>query len=556
MDAASADQQSPLGILSAWPRLQRLASIAVRPEDDDEARLQKVIFVATTVFIVSSTAMLGLIYLFSGEPIAAAIPLGYGAITSAHMVVLARNRDFATFRLTQTAMGSLLPFLMMIWLGGYALGSVVIIWSFLAPILAFLCWGIRPAVWWFGVFVAMNIAAGALTPYLRDDNDLPESVVILLTVMNIVVVTTFAHAALLYFFRQKELALTLAESNRELERAGKEQERLLRQSERLATLGRLSAGVAHELNNPAAAVQRGADQLRRRIRESDRAQFELGAMSCAEEQQGALNELAEHSTSGLDRAALLSPLERSDREAEMERALDAIGVERGWEYAPILVSMGYDEADVARLLGGFDTDDVGTVVSAIGGTHEAHSMLNEIGQGATRISETVQALKSYTFMDQAPLQFVDVHEELEGTIVIMRSKLSTGVEIVRDYEDELPRVEGYGGELNQVWTNLIDNAVEAMDGDGVLSITTRREGASVVVEIADTGPGIPADVQPHIFDPFYTTKTSGKGMGLGLNTTHNIVVEKHGGEILLDSEPGRTTFTVRLPVELPPVDEG
>jgi signal transduction histidine kinase len=176
-------------------------------------------------------------------------------------------------------------------------------------------------------------------------------------------------------------------------------------------------------------------------------------------------------------------------------------------------------------------------------------MLEEIGQGTSRIVEIVKALKSYTYLDQAPTQSVDVHEGLNDTLVILRSKLKTGIQVQREYAENLPRIEAYGSELNQVWTNIIDNAVSAMQGQGKIILKTYQEDSWVVVEIRDSGPGIPEEIQTKIFDPFFTTKAPGEGTGLGLNISHNIIVQKHKGKLNVTSKPGETCFKISLPID-------
>jgi signal transduction histidine kinase len=178
-------------------------------------------------------------------------------------------------------------------------------------------------------------------------------------------------------------------------------------------------------------------------------------------------------------------------------------------------------------------------------------LLEEIGHGATRIAEIVKALKGYSYMDQAPVQAIDVREGLNDTLVMLSSKLRDGIKVSLDYAEDLPRIQGYGSELNQVWTNLIDNAIGAMGGKGALELRTYQDDEWVVVEVADSGPGIPLEAREKIFDPFYTTKAPGEGTGLGLNISHGIVVEKHSGQISVDSTPGATRFTVKLPITQP-----
>jgi signal transduction histidine kinase len=244
----------------------------------------------------------------------------------------------------------------------------------------------------------------------------------------------------------------------------------------------------------------------------------------------------------------LDTLQRSDQESALEDWLEDNSFENSWELAPQLAGLGYNPAELDRLAGVFPGDTLGVVLGWLGITFTIYSLLEEIGQGATRISEIVKALKSYAYLDQAPVQSVDVHEGLDNTLVMLRSKLKAGVSVHRDYAADLPRIQAYGSELNQVWTNIIDNAVDAMGGKGEITIRTRQEKDCVVVEIEDNGPGIPESVQSKIFDPFFTTKPVGKGTGLGLNISYNII-KKHQGEIKVISHPGMTRFVVTLPLD-------
>jgi signal transduction histidine kinase len=210
--------------------------------------------------------------------------------------------------------------------------------------------------------------------------------------------------------------------------------------------------------------------------------------------------------------------------------------------------MGLCTAELEDLAKRFDPAVAPIVIDYFGSQFTAYTLLEEIGHGARRIADIVKALKGYSYMDQAPVQAVDVREGLNDTLVMLSSKLRDGVKVSLDYAEDLPRVQGYGSELNQVWTNLIDNAIGAMDGKGALELRAYQDGDWVVVEVADSGTGIPIEAQEKIFDPFYTTKAPGEGTGLGLNISHGIVVEKHSGEISVDSKPGATRFTVKLPI--------
>ena len=326
-------------------------------------------------------------------------------------------------------------------------------------------------------------------------------------------------------------------------------EAMLRQGEKMAQLGTLTAGVAHDLNNPAAAVRRGADQIVQAISRYGLAQVALAGADLSVEQREAIAQAAAEAVNVAANPPDIGALIRSDREFEVQSWLEEVGVADAWEHAPALVSMGYETADLQKLAGRFNAPHVVVAVELLAASFAVYNLLAEIGQGASRISDIVKALKSYSYLDQAPIQEVDVHEGLDNTLLILHSKLKTGVDVHRDYGKDVPRIQAYGSELNQVWTNLIDNAADALDGKGDITLRTQKDGGWVVVEVEDNGPGIPPDIQSRVFDAFFTTKPPGKGTGMGLDISYNIVVYKHHGDIQVRSEPGKTVFTVRLPVE-------
>jgi len=349
----------------------------------------------------------------------------------------------------------------------------------------------------------------------------------------------------------REKTIELKEKNDELgstlNQLQKMQNQLIMQ-EKMASLGKLSAGMAHELNNPAAASQRSAVQLNDVVARSFDVGMKIGGLNLNEGQLNRIAELASYAVERAQHPAGMNALFRSDREAEMENILDGLGVETAWELAPTLVSLDYGKKEIEALSKNFNRNQFGLIIDWLNCTYTIYSLLAEISLGTDRIVDIVKALKTYTFMDRAPIQAVNVHESLDNTLIILRNKLKAGITVQRMYAQDLPSVQAYGGELNQVWTNIIDNAIDAMSGQGSLLIRTYQDDSWIVVEIEDSGPGIPQEFQTKVFDPFFTTKPPGQGTGLGLNISRNIIVQKHKGEMSVYSEPGKTCFTVRLPI--------
>ena len=322
------------------------------------------------------------------------------------------------------------------------------------------------------------------------------------------------------------------------------------QHAKLISLGTMAAGLAHELNNPAAAVDRSAKEARKAFREASFRAVRLGELEMSPAERafvaGLPDEVAERAGGVPD----LDALERSDREDEVALWLEDHGLEEAWKLSSTLVGTGLDVDWLEELAGRLSGEEtLGDVLAWLVSQLIGDELLGEIQQASARISELVGAVKSYSHMDKASQKEADVHEGLENTLVMLGHKLKKGnVRVTRDYDENLPRVCAHGSELNQVWTNLIDNAIDAVQGDGNIKIRTAGENDRVLVEISDDGPGIPEEIRERIFEPFFTTKDVGKGTGLGLDISYR-VVEELGGDIRVLSEPGDTRFQVRLPAK-------
>jgi signal transduction histidine kinase len=326
-------------------------------------------------------------------------------------------------------------------------------------------------------------------------------------------------------------------------------EALVGQREKLIALGALSAGLAHELNNPASAEVRAAELLNSRLQEARHAMVKLAPAATGDTLERLLQLMVEAAERART-APALSTLDAGDLEDALAGRLEHAGIDDAWEVAPVFAAAGLDEAWLQRVIT-CAADAAPDAIHWLAAGIDIENLVREIQSASGRISQLVGAMKDYSHLDKTAFDRVDVHDGLESTLVIMGHKLKKGVKVVREYDRDLPKICANGGELNQVWTNLIHNAIDAMDKKGTLTIRTARERDCVLVEIADTGRGIPADIQRRIFDPFFTTKDVGEGTGLGLDISHRIVVRGHHGDIRVQSEPGDTRFQVLLPIEQP-----
>jgi signal transduction histidine kinase len=320
------------------------------------------------------------------------------------------------------------------------------------------------------------------------------------------------------------------------------------QRERLLALGSLSAGLTHELNNPAAAAVRATAALRERVAGMRHKLGMIAGGNWDRTKLVTLIRLQEEAADRVPKAQALTPLEASDREDTITDWLEEHGCQDGWQLAPTFVAAGLDTDWLDHVEATVDPGMLESALRWLNYTVDTELLMNEIEDSTTRVSTLVGAAKQYSQLDRAPYQVIDVHELLDSTLLMLSGKIPPGITVVKDYDRGVPQIPAYAGELNQVWTNLIDNAVSAMGSSGVLTVRTGLDREHVFVEFGDTGPGIPPAIKERIFEPFFTTKPVGEGTGLGLDISWRIVVNKHHGDIAVESVPGDTRFRVRLPI--------
>jgi signal transduction histidine kinase len=515
-----------------------LEPLSCQPGDDDETRTRKAHFTAAMSLIIPAGLVWSALYFAFGARLAAVMPLAYAVLSGANLALLRRTRRFRVFQVGELALIIALPFVLQLTLGGFVSGSAVVVWAFLGPLFAVLFGTPRQAVAWFGAFLAAVVAAGIAEPALDGANALPQGLVDVLFVMNVGAVSLIAFGILLSFGTKRDRLRTL-------ERAYLDQTVMLRERDKLATLGTMTAGVVHELNNPAAAIRRAAQQLQPTIDGLRRARLALTPDGGPDARTGALQALLD--APGSAPRPGTSTTQQWRIEEELDEWLEEHGVAEPWEVAPALAARGFAPVDLERLTVHFEGAELSAAVTMLAEGHEARELTGAIVEAAGRISDIVDAMKSYAYLDRGTIQVVDVTEGIESTLVLFRSDLRD-MTVRREYAPDVPRIAVRGNELNQVWTNIVDNAIDATGGVGTLVVRTAAAGDRVVVEIEDDGPGMPADVAAKVFDPFFTTKAPGSGTGLGLNVSFNIVTQQHLGQLTVDSRPGRTCFRVELPV--------
>jgi signal transduction histidine kinase len=387
-----------------------------------------------------------------------------------------------------------------------------------------------------------GVYAGAMQAYVSDMGQTYTATVSAVTDLRLWVIGSedFATAVRTWF----PMAIHLLEG---LFLGMRNSQELVGQRQQLLALGRISAGLTHELNNPAAAAVRANAALKDRVAHMRRKLAMLAHDEIDPRLLELLVDVQEEAVLAIESAPKLTAIEEAEREDELSAWLDARGVANGWELAPVFVGAGTTPEFLDKLAEGSPPDVLDGAVRWLAYTLETELLLGEITDSVTRISNLLGAAKQYSQVDRAPFERADIHDGLKSTLQMMAGKLE-GLKVVKELDRSLPPVPIYGGELNQVWTNLIDNAYQAMQGTGTLTLRTSLDGDYVRVEIGDTGPGIPAELRQRIFEPFFTTKPVGQGTGLGLDISYRIVVERHGGDLRVESEPGNTRFIVRLPL--------
>ena len=520
---------------------------AYDPQDTEEIRLEKfAAFLVAGSCCVAGTLWSLMYLVVFGWGVTPFLPALFVLIVGSALIIshTRKNHHYALY--AQIACIIYITTLIQWSIGGVFNSGIVMTWGFLGPICALMFFCTRQSLVWFGLYLINLIITVLFNDYfVANGQVVSENTQLFFYVMNMGI-----SLAVVFVFASYHINASIRERNKanKLLQANLQQEIALRQSEKLATLGKLSAGMAHELNNPAAAARRGIVQLQTAVGDMKQTTLQLGQQDLSAMQLTLLAEQEQLISQRAETPLNIDPLTRNDREVELESWLEDNDVADAWEYAPQLVSLGYSDTELTQLATQFRRNNLPVVLAWLGQIYDTSLLLEEIGQGTRRISIIVNALKSYTYLDQAPEQSVDVHEGLDDTLIMLHSQLKADIQVQRDYAPDLPRIEAFGSELNQVWTHIVDNAVSAMNGQGKISLKTYQQGGWVIIEITDTGPGISRDIQTKIFDPFFTTKPPGEGTGLGLNISHNIIVHKHRGDISIRSKPGETCFIVKLPI--------
>ena len=522
---------------------------AYNPDDSGEIRLEKfAIFILAGACSLAGIVWTITYYFVLGATLTTLLPSLFTLFVGGALIVSHFTKNHRYVIYTQIICIIYIPALIEWSIGGVFNSGFVMVWGFLGPLCALMFFSVRQSVFWVILFIVNILVSVLFNDYFASSAiAVTEKTRIIFFMMNLTIASIVVFIFASYYVNS---AIREHKRNNELLKSNLQQELVLRQNEKLATLGKLSAGVAHELNNPAAATLSGADQLRTTVAKLEKSEFNLGKLTLSASQY----ELVEKNIHAIFERAknpvYIDAINSSDQEYELENWLESKGQEDAWEIAHVLVKIGFDTVQLSEISKDFDAGEFLMILDLFCNLYTTHTLIEDIGQGSLQITKLVKALKSYSYLDQGPKQSVDVHQGINDTLIMLRNKLKMGVQVEQEYCDNLPLIDAYGSELNQVWTNLIDNAISAMKGTGKITIRTFLENSQLVVELIDNGPGISLNIQSKIFDPFFTTKAPGEGTGLGLSISHNIITQKHKGQMKVHSKPGETCFQVKLPLHL------
>jgi signal transduction histidine kinase len=520
--------------------LRKISSIGINAADGADTVLQKNYLVYQTFLMSVGGIIWGTLCLIFDRTWQSLVPFGYIFISIINLLYFHYKKNFKIVKSIQTGSSLLLPFMLQAFLGGFFASGGVMLWALLALAPSVTYQSNRTVAVWFLMYALFTVASGVFdnvfTDWIRPSHS--DRIYLIFTVSNIVIIS----AIMIWLFN-----FMVKGKNEALRKLSKAQAQLV-QSEKMATLGTLIAGVAHELNNPAAAVRRASKQLLDANQRLENTRGKFNSLNLTIKESGFIRSFVEGIIKDQKSSVSLSIIERSENENAIEQWIENKGIKEPWVIAPVFNDNGVSIAKLNELADEINPASLETVLFWILDITQCNSLLKEVMEGSDRLSEIVSALKSYSYLDQAEINQVDIHEGIENTLVILRNKLKQGIKINKQYDSSLPLITAYGSELNQVWTNILDNAIGVLKDKGEITIKTKRMDSSVIVEIEDNGPGIPSGIQKRIFDPFFTTKEPGKGTGLGLSTSYGIVTEKHHGKMSVNSTNGITRFIVELPI--------
>lgn len=522
---------------------------AYSPDDSEEIRLEKfAILILAMACSIAGSIWAVTYYLVFGLKLVVVLPALFTLFVGSALIFshITKNHRYAIY--AQIICIIYIPAFIEWDIGGPLNSGFVMAWSILGPLCALMFFPVRQSAMWLGLFLINILISAVFHDYIVQHGiEVPSETTIVFTLMNLSIASIVIFIFASYYVNS---AIKEQKINNELLKENLQKELMLRQNEKLATLGKLSAGIAHELNNPAAATLSGAEQLREAIVRLEKSSIRLGQLTLTPAQEEKLENRIQQINRRIKNPEYINSLILSDREYQMETLLIQKGIDDAGNVAHELVGIGYDVDNLIEIENDFDIINFPVITEFFSNVYSTQSLIEDIGQSSMQITRLVKALKSYSYMDQTATQMVNIHQGLNDTLIMLQNKLKKGIQVEREYSEDLPMIEACGSELNQVWTNLIDNSISAMRRMGKIVIRTFQEDAQLVVEIIDNGPGIPEDIQTRIFDPFFTTKEPGEGTGLGLSISHNIITQKHKGQISVKSRAGETCFQIRLPMKV------